>query len=150
MTDKIRLDIQRVQWMMESCLSKRPCTSRTTQFYVVGNRNRQYNTTIAYPQSTPSNRNVLFFFRLSAAVLDLNVTTCIERQGIFQTHRTFGPIGFSRVVLEAGVVVDTRGRLRFRKNLLAFGDSLAYPVNIDNRDYQSLVQMFAAFIDEKC
>uniref|UniRef100_A0A5K3FX22 VWFD domain-containing protein n=1 Tax=Mesocestoides corti TaxID=53468 RepID=A0A5K3FX22_MESCO len=150
MNDMMRLDIQRVQGMMQSCLSKRPCTSRTTQFYVVGNRNPQYNATIAYPQSISSNRNVLKSFRLSADILDLNVTTCIIYENLIMTHRIHGPIRLSDVVIQADVIVDKSGRLHIENSQVGFGSRSAGGVNLDNNYYHLLVQKLAIFIDAKC
>uniref|UniRef100_A0A5K3FTK1 BPH_3 domain-containing protein n=1 Tax=Mesocestoides corti TaxID=53468 RepID=A0A5K3FTK1_MESCO len=148
MTEMTRLDIQLVQRIMENCLAKRPCTSRTTQFYVVGDP--EYNIAVTHPQSTSTpNKNTLFTFRLSADVLKLNLTTCIERKGTFLSHRAYGPMGFSRVVIEADVV-NTRGRFRLLNSQFGFGESLSYPVNPDKRDFHSLVQMFAEYVDENC
>uniref|UniRef100_A0A5K3FP16 Cadherin domain-containing protein n=1 Tax=Mesocestoides corti TaxID=53468 RepID=A0A5K3FP16_MESCO len=150
MTEMIRHDIQRVRWMMESCLSKRPCTSRTTQFYVAGDADPQYNITITYLQPASRSSNILYSFRLSADVLDLNATTCVEHRRIITALRTHGPMHLSDVLLQADVIVDTRNRLRFDKNQIGFSNRLSGRVNLDNNNYQLLVQHLTTFIAENC
>uniref|UniRef100_A0A5K3G0W8 BPI2 domain-containing protein n=1 Tax=Mesocestoides corti TaxID=53468 RepID=A0A5K3G0W8_MESCO len=147
----IRHDIQSVRWMMEYCLSRRPCTSRTTQFYVSSDGDPQYNITITYLQSTSApNRNIRFSFRLSADVLDLNVTTCIENEGIIMAHRNHGPIRFSDVVIQADVIIDANNLLHIKNSQIGFGKTLSGRGNFDNNYYHLLVPKLATFINEKC
>uniref|UniRef100_A0A5K3FK79 GMC_OxRdtase_N domain-containing protein n=1 Tax=Mesocestoides corti TaxID=53468 RepID=A0A5K3FK79_MESCO len=151
MTDMMRLDIQRVQWIMENCLANRPCTSRTTKFYVVGNRDPEYNITIAYPPSTsPRTSNALFSFLLSTDVLELNLTTCIEHGEAFITLRTYGPIRLSEVVIHANVVIDATGRLHMNNSRLVSSGIMSIPVNLYNEGYISVLQMLETFIDDQC
>uniref|UniRef100_A0A5K3FX77 Nuclear shuttle protein n=1 Tax=Mesocestoides corti TaxID=53468 RepID=A0A5K3FX77_MESCO len=150
MSDMKRLDIQRVRRMMERCLSKRPCTSQTTHFYDVGHSDPQYNITISYLRSTSPNTNILFSFRLSADVVDLNVTTCIEHRGIITALRNHLHIRFSDVVLRADVIVDARNRLRFDNCQVGLGNELSDTVVFDNNYNHVLVQQLATFIDKKC
>uniref|UniRef100_A0A5K3FU86 IgGFc_binding domain-containing protein n=1 Tax=Mesocestoides corti TaxID=53468 RepID=A0A5K3FU86_MESCO len=151
MTEMKRHDIQRVQGMMESCLSKSPCTSRTTQFYVASDGHPQYNITITYLQSTSApNRNILHSFRLSANVLDLNVTTCVEYKNIISTHHTYGLIRLSDVVLQADVILTDSGRLRFSNSVLRYSNTILYPIGSDEIYLLSVMDKLNMFFTEQC
>uniref|UniRef100_A0A5K3FYY3 LAM_G_DOMAIN domain-containing protein n=1 Tax=Mesocestoides corti TaxID=53468 RepID=A0A5K3FYY3_MESCO len=150
MNDMKRHDNQRVQRMMKTCLSKRPCRRPTTHFYVASDADQLYDITITYLGSTSPNKNILFSFRLSADVLDLNVTTCIENGGVIMAHRNHLQIRFSDVVLRADVIVDARNRLNIANTQVGFGSISSGGVNFDNNYYNLLVQKLAKFIDKKC
>uniref|UniRef100_A0A5K3F577 Uncharacterized protein n=1 Tax=Mesocestoides corti TaxID=53468 RepID=A0A5K3F577_MESCO len=133
--------------MMQRCLSQRKrCSSLTTRFHVAGDVDPEYNVTITYPTTTPkSHRSTLFSFHLSADKLELIAIPCFIQNGVLMSHRTFGPISFSEVVLQADVIVDARGQLDIRNSRLSFSDSMSYPVEFEKGDYNTVVQMFTAF-----
>uniref|UniRef100_A0A5K3G424 Spike protein n=1 Tax=Mesocestoides corti TaxID=53468 RepID=A0A5K3G424_MESCO len=149
--DTIIIDIQRVKFLVESCLSRRPCTGRTTQFHIAQGGDPDYNITIIYSSSTlqaPS--NTLYSFQLSTNTLDLNATTCVYHKDIFRTHHTYGSVRLSDVVLLADVIVTDSGRCRISNSALCFGDTVSYSVGSDRAYLGSVRQRFKTFIDEQC
>uniref|UniRef100_A0A5K3F249 BPI2 domain-containing protein n=1 Tax=Mesocestoides corti TaxID=53468 RepID=A0A5K3F249_MESCO len=138
--------------MMQRCLSQRKrCSSLTTHFHVAGDADPEYNVTITYPTTTPeSQRSVLFSFQLSTDQLVLNAIPCFIQNHVLMSHRTFGPINFSEVVLQADVIVDARGQLGIRNSRLSFSDSMSYPVRYENGDYNTIVRQIMVFIEEQC
>uniref|UniRef100_A0A5K3FUB1 BPI2 domain-containing protein n=1 Tax=Mesocestoides corti TaxID=53468 RepID=A0A5K3FUB1_MESCO len=138
--------------MMQNCLTRRPCTSLSTQFYRTGESDPEYNITITYASHTPpsNNTNPLFSFELRTDAMALMADTCTHNVNLFMTLRTYGPIRLSEVVLYADVVVDTRCQLHMINSRLVFGDILSFPVNFSNKIYASVLQKLKTFIDDQC
>uniref|UniRef100_A0A5K3F255 PPIase cyclophilin-type domain-containing protein n=1 Tax=Mesocestoides corti TaxID=53468 RepID=A0A5K3F255_MESCO len=118
--------------MMQNCLTRRPCTSLSTQFYTMGESEPEFNITISYaPHTTKSkNNNVLFSFELRTDAMVLMADTCDQQGNVFTTLRTYGPIRFLRILVQAGVVADASGRLRMSNSQIGILESSAFPVSI--------------------
>uniref|UniRef100_A0A5K3F260 ZP domain-containing protein n=1 Tax=Mesocestoides corti TaxID=53468 RepID=A0A5K3F260_MESCO len=118
--------------MMQLCLIRRPCTSLATQFYRTGESDPEYNITISYAScaTESNNNNASFSFELSADALALMADTCTQHGNLFTTLRTYEPIRFLRILVQADVVADARGRLRMSNSQIGILESSSFPVSI--------------------
>uniref|UniRef100_A0A5K3F2L5 RWD domain-containing protein n=1 Tax=Mesocestoides corti TaxID=53468 RepID=A0A5K3F2L5_MESCO len=149
--EAINPDIQHVQALIQKCFSERKrCSSLTTHFYVAGDMDPEYYVTVTYPQAASKSRETLLSFQLSTDTLELSAIPCVFPRGALQAGSTYGPITISKVVLQADVIFDTGDRRRIRNSRLTFDDSISYPVEIENSDYNTVVQKLTTFIDEQC
>uniref|UniRef100_A0A5K3F4V6 ZP domain-containing protein n=1 Tax=Mesocestoides corti TaxID=53468 RepID=A0A5K3F4V6_MESCO len=135
--------------MMQRCFSQRkPSSSLTTHFYVAGDVDPEYNVANTHPpaSSNSSGRRTLLSFQMSADRLEPIAVSCFLQNSVLMSHRTFGPINMQ----QADVIVDTTGQLFIRNSRLSFSDCLSYPVEFENKDYNTTVQTFTAFIERQC